>query len=71
MADLEALDGGRVGVARLHGGDDEAGGVAQIAGFVEGCLIAFADEPAVAFYQGQLLGQRAFEFARKIPGGTA
>ena len=66
VADLQALDAGIVGVARLHRGDDEARGVAQIAALVERRLIAFADETAVALDQRQLLGERAFEFAREI-----
>ena len=66
VADLEALDAGVVGVARLHRGDDEARGVAQVAGLVERGLIAFANEAAVALDQRQLLGQRALEFARQL-----
>ena len=66
VADLEALDAGVVGIARLHRGDHEARGVAQIAGFVERALIAFADKAAVALDQRQLFGQRAFEFARQL-----
>ena len=66
VADFQALDAGVVGVARLHRGDDEARGVAQIAALVERRLIALADKTAVALDQRQLLGQRAFEFAREI-----
>ena len=66
VADLQALDAGLVGVARLHRGDDEARGVAQIAGLIERGFVAFAHEAAVALDQRQLLGQRAFEFARQI-----
>ena len=66
VADFEALDGGRLGVARLHRGDDEARGVAQIAGLVERGLIAFAHKAAVALDQRQLFGQRALEFARQF-----
>ena len=40
VPDLQALDAGIVGVARLHRGDDEARGVAQAAGLVERRLIA-------------------------------
>ena len=66
VADLQALDAGLVGVARLHRGDHEARGVAQIAGLVECGLIAFAHEAAVALDQRQLFGKRALEFARQI-----
>ena len=60
-----------VGVARLHRGDDEPRGVAQVAGLVERRLIAFADEAAVALDQRQLFGQCAFEFAGQIARGAA
>ena len=68
---FERLDAGVVGVARLHRGDDEAGGVAQIAALVERGLIAFADEAAVALDQRQLVGERALELAREIARGAA
>ena len=71
VADLERLDAGIVGVARLHRGDDEAGGVAQIAALVERGLIALADEAAVALDQRQLFGERALEFAGEVARGTA
>ena len=71
MADLQALDGGHVGVARLHRGDDEAGGVAQIAGLVERGLVALAHKAAVALDQRQLFGQRTLEFTRQLPRRTA
>src|SRR5262249_52808220 len=71
VTDLERLDAGVVRVARLHRGDDEAGGVAQIPALVERWLITLADETAVALDQRQLLGERAFEFARKIARGAA
>ena len=71
VADLERLDAGILGVARLHRGDDEAGGVAQIPALVERGLIAFADEAAVALDQRQLFGECAFEFAREVARGTA
>jgi len=70
VPDLERLDAGVLGVARLHRGDDEAGGVAQIAALVERGLVGFADEAAVALDQRQLLGECAFEFAGKVAGGT-
>ena len=66
VPDFQALDAGLVGIARLHRGDDEARGVAEIAGLVEGGLIAFANKTAVAFYQWQLVGQRALELARQF-----
>ena len=66
VADLQAFDAGVIGIARLHRGDDQARGVAQIAGLVERCVIAFADKAAVALDQRQLFGQRTFEFARQI-----
>ena len=71
MADLERLDAGVVGIARLHRGDDEAGGVAQIAALVERGFIILADEAAVALDQRQLLGECAFEFAGEVARGTA
>ena len=49
VPDLQALDAGILGVARLHRSYDETRGIAQIAGLVEGCLIALADKAAVAF----------------------
>ena len=64
VADLQALDGGVIGVARLHRGDHETGGVAQIARLVEGGVIALADKTAVAFDQRQLLGQRRSDISR-------
>ena len=70
VADLERLDGGRVGIPRLHRGDDEAGGVAEITALVERGLIAFLDEAAVALDQRQLLGECAFEFAGEVARGT-
>ena len=73
VADLQALDAGVLGIARLHRGDDEARGVAQIAGLVERGLIAFANETAVTLDQWQLLGKRALEFAlqgRAAAGAT-
>ena len=66
VADFQALDAGVVGIARLHRGDHEPRGVAQIAGLVERAVIAFADKAAVALDQRQLFGQRALEFARQI-----
>ena len=66
VADFQAFDAGVVGIARLHRGDDEARGVAQVAGLVQRGFIAFAHETAVAFDQRQLLGQRALEFARQL-----
>ena len=71
VPDLERLDAGILGVARLHRGDDEAGSVAQIAAFVERGLITLADEAAVALDQRQLFGQRAFELAGKVARGPA
>ena len=71
VPDLECLDAGVLGIARLHRGDDEAGGVAQIPALVEGGLITLADEAAVALDQRQLLGERAFEFAGEVARGTA
>ena len=66
VADLQALDAGLVGVARLHRRDHEPRGVAQIAGLVQRRLIAFAHKTAVALDERQLLGQRALEFAGEI-----
>ncbi len=66
VPDLEALDAGLVGVARLHRGYHEARGVAQIACFVEGGLVALANEAAVALDQRQLLVERAGEFGRQL-----
>ena len=71
VADFQALDAGVLGIARLHRSDDEARGVAQVAGLVERRLIAFAHKTAIAFDQRQLLGQRALEFARQIARRTA
>ena len=71
VADLETLDAGVFGVARLHRGDDEARGVAQIAGLVERALIAFANKTAVALDQRQLLGQRALEFVAPARAAAA
>ena len=55
VADFQALDAGVVGVACLHGGDDEARGIAQIAALVECRLITLADKTAIALDQRQLL----------------
>src|SRR4051794_5216954 len=66
VTDLQRLDAGQVGVARLHRGNDEAGGVAQTARLVERRLIMLANETAVAPGQRQLLGQRALEFAGQL-----
>ncbi len=73
VPDLQSLDASIVRIARLHRGDDEPRGVAQIAGLVERGLIAFAHEAAVALDQRQLFGQRASEFAPPVPatGGAA
>ncbi len=71
VPDLERLDAGVVGVARLHRRNHEARGVAQAAGLVQRGLIAFANKTAVALDQRQLLGERAFEFASKIARRTA
>ena len=71
VADLERLDAGILGVARLHCGDDQAGGVAKAAGLVQRRLIAFSDKTAIAFDQRQLVGERTFEFACKVPRRAA
>ena len=71
VADFQALDAGLFGVARLHRGDHQPRGIAQIAGLVECGFIAFADEAAIALDQRQLLGQRALEFAGEIARGAA
>ncbi len=59
VADLERLDGGRLGIGRLQAGDDLAAAVAQFPLLVEICARAVADETAVACIHGQALGQRS------------
>ena len=71
VPDLQTLDAGIVRIARLHGRDHEARGVAQAAGLVKRGLIAFADETAVSLDQGQLFDERAFEFAGEVARRTA
>src|SRR5262249_59738743 len=64
VPDLERANAGLLGIARLQGGDDAAGFVAQAAHLVERGVVAGAHEAAVALDQGQLVGERA----RKLAG---
>ncbi len=59
VANLEALDAGVVGVARLHRGNHQPRGIAQIAGLVQRGFIARAHEAAVALEQRQFIRQAA------------
>ena len=61
VPDLQRLDAGRIGIARLQRGDHPARFVAQRARLVERAVVAGAHEAAVALEQGQLVGERRRE----------
>ena len=68
VPDLESLDAGVVGVARLHCGDHQPRSVAQAAGFVERRFIARTHKAAIALEQRQFVGKAACEFPCEIAG---
>ena len=57
VLDLQPGDAGRLGIARLHPGDQPAAVVAQRAQFVQGGIVARRDEAAVAGQQRRLRRQ--------------
>ena len=71
VPDLERLDAGVVGVARLHRCDHEPRGVAQVACLVQRRIIAGADKAAIALEQGQFVREAAREFLCESAGGAA
>ena len=58
VANFQTANAGRLGVARLQGGDHAARFVAQAARLVERRVVAFAHEAAVALEGGQFVGER-------------
>ena len=73
VPDLQALDAGVLGVARLQRGDHPARFVAQGPRLVERPVVAVAHEAAVALEGGQFVGERAGKLGRqhavRLPAG--
>ncbi len=70
VPDLQAAHAGRLGIARLQGGDDAARLVAQGARLVERRVVAVAHEAAVALEGRQFVGERRGEFGRQHAVGS-
>ncbi len=71
MFDPQETDAGVLGIARLQGGNDTAGFIAQRACFIECFVVALAHEAAVALEGGQIGRQCGGQFRGEHAVGLA